>query len=139
MKFYTKSFYNESLKVPAIPMVIAGLFLPALALAQQQVPPSPPSFSQVFIEMMPMALVVFMVFYILVMRPQAQKMRSHAALMESLKKGETVRTTGGVIGRVAAVEKDHILVEIAANVKVKFEREHIIARVEPGSEEKKAA
>ncbi|MBX7137345.1 MAG: preprotein translocase subunit YajC [Oligoflexia bacterium] len=95
----------------------------------------PVGFSDMLARMLPMFAMVFFIFYFMVLRPQNKKMLDHKALIESLKKGDAVVTSGGMIGRVAAIENDAISVEIANNVKVKFEAAHIARRLgKPGDE-----
>ncbi|NLF25081.1 MAG: preprotein translocase subunit YajC [Deltaproteobacteria bacterium] len=80
--------------------------------------------------MSPMILMVFLIFYLLVILPQQKQLKMQEALLTSLKKGEMVLTSSGIIARVAGVENDHVLLEISNGVKVKFERSHIKFRVE---------
>ena len=68
----------------------------------------------------------------MVMKPQQSKIKAHQDLVSGMKKGEMVVSTGGVIGRVAGIEKDYILLEIAQNVRVRFEPAHIVKKL--GSE-----
>jgi preprotein translocase subunit YajC len=103
-------------------------------LAQTPAPGQSPGLAQMLTNMLPMFAMVFLIFYLLVFKPQQKKLRDHQILMEALKKGDTVITSSGIIGRVAGVEKDYILVEIANNTRVKFERSHIVKK-----EEKEAA
>ena len=104
-------------------------FAQDVATQQQQ-----PGLGQMLQSMLPMFAMVFLIFYLLVFKPQQKKIKDHETLMTSLKKGDAVVTSSGIIGRVAGVEKDHILVEITANVKVKFEKSHVVRK-----EEKEAA
>jgi preprotein translocase subunit YajC len=60
------------------------------------------------------------IFYFLVIRPQQQKVKAHQAMVDAVKRGDTVITAGGVIGKVSKVKDDgEILVEIADNVQVR--------------------
>ena len=69
--------------------------------------------------MVPLVL-LFGIFYFLLIRPQQQRVKAHQLLVESVKRGDTVVTSGGMIGRVAKVKDDgEILVEIADNVQVR--------------------
>ena len=101
----------------------------ASALAQAAEPPVLTT-GQRLVAMAPMFILVFLVFYLLVILPQKKQVTMQQALVTSLKKGELVLTSSGMLGRVAGVEQDHVLLEIANGVKVKFERSHIKARVE---------
>ncbi len=71
--------------------------------------------------MLPMFIMVFFIFYFMVMKPQQAKLKAQQNLLTGLKKGDTVVTTSGMIGKIAGVEKDHVSVEVAANVRVKME------------------
>ena len=65
-------------------------------------------------------VLLFGIFYFLLIRPQQQRVKAHQQLVESVKRGDTVVTAGGLIGRVAKVKDDgEIMVEIADNVQVR--------------------
>lgn len=96
----------------------------------------PPGFGEMFTQMIPLFLAVFFIFYFMVLKPQEKKIKAQQALLTTLKKGENVTTSSGLIGRVAGIEKDHILLEVSPNVKMKFEPTHITKRFEPESSEK---
>ena len=67
---------------------------------------------------MPMAL-VFIIFYILVLRPQNQRMKAHNATIGAVQKGDEVITAGGIRGKATKVTDDEVEVEIAQGVKVR--------------------
>ena len=101
-----------------------ALFFADIALAQTAAPaaggpPAAPGFAEVMIQMLPMFVAVFFVFHLLVTRPQQQKLREQQKLLDGLKRGDSVLTSGGILGRISAIEKDHVLLEIAQNVRVK--------------------
>ena len=78
-----------------------------------------------FVSLMPLVL-IFVVFYFLLIRPQQTKMKQHRQLIESIKKGDQVLTGGGIVGRVTRVEADGMaMVEIAQGVQVKVARSTI--------------
>ncbi|MBV9045675.1 MAG: preprotein translocase subunit YajC [Alphaproteobacteria bacterium] len=65
---------------------------------------------------------IFAIMYFLMIRPQQQRAKQHRAMIENLRRGDTVVTAGGIVGRVAkATNKDdaEITVEIADNVQIK--------------------
>ena len=97
------------------------------------------SFGEIFSRMMPMFFMVFFVFYFLVIRPQQTKLKQQNLLLSALKAGDVVVTTSGIIGRVAGTEKDYILLEVSAGVKVKVIRENVTRRYEAEMATKKAA
>ena len=70
--------------------------------------------------LMPLVL-LFGIFYFLLIRPQQQRMKKHQEMVNAVKRGDTVVTSGGLIGRVAKVKDDgELLVEIADNVQVRI-------------------
>jgi preprotein translocase subunit YajC len=72
-----------------------------------------------FVSLMPLVL-IFVVFYFLLIRPQQQKVKAHRQLIDNIKKGDQVVTAGGIIGKVTRVETDNtVLLEVAPNVVVK--------------------
>ena len=82
-----------------------------------------------FISLLPLVL-IFVVFYFLLIRPQQKKMRDHRSMVDAIKKGDQVVTAGGIFGRIAKVEagESTVMVEIAPNVQVKVAR-HTISDV----------
>lgn len=72
-------------------------------------------------------LLIFGVFYFLLIRPQQKKAKEHRALLASLKRGDRVLTSGGIIGQITRVKEgvDEIEVEIAPNVRVSVLRQTI--------------
>ena len=69
---------------------------------------------------------IFLIFYFLVIRPQQKRAKEHRNMLGAIKRGDQVITNGGIIGRVARIEGDGILlVEIAPNVKVKCQQSMI--------------
>lgn len=108
----------------------ALLTYPSNAFAQEAAPAPVPSFGQVMLDMLPMFAIIFIIFYFLVLRPQQQKLKEHQDMIGSLKKGDQVATSGGILARVASIESDHVVLEVAQNVRMRFEPSHITRRVE---------
>lgn len=71
--------------------------------------------------MLPLAL-FFVIAYFLLMRPQQKRVKEHRALLESLKKGDEVVTSGGLAGRITAVSDSFVDLEIAPGTEVKLQR-----------------
>lgn len=86
-----------------------------------------------FVSFLPFVL-IFGVFYFLLILPQQRKQKKHRAMLEALKKGDRVLTTGGVLGTVAAINQDVVTVQVADNVRIKIRREYI-AELQEGQEE----
>ena len=64
-------------------------------------------------------LLIFVIFYILMIRPQQRRVKEHQAAIASVKKGDDVITGGGIRGRVTKVSDDEVEVEIASGVRVR--------------------
>lgn len=62
---------------------------------------------------------IIVLFYFLMIRPQQQQMKAHKAMVEGLKRGDTVTLSNGMIGKVTRVENDEAMVEIAQGVNVR--------------------
>ena len=90
----------------------------------------PPSAGEVFGRMIPMFIIVFFIFYFMVLKPQQARIKAQESLLGSLKRGDEVVTSGGIIGRVAGVEKGYILLEIAANVRIRVEAANVVRKFE---------
>jgi preprotein translocase subunit YajC len=65
-------------------------------------------------------LMVFVIFYFFMIRPQQQRMKQHRATIDAIRRGDTVITSGGIVGKVTKVKDDgEIEVEIAENTRVR--------------------
>ncbi len=84
------------------------------------------------------AALFFVIFYFIVMRPQAKQANEHKAFLERLAKGDEVVTQGGVIGKVDRVQGDLVFVEVANNVKLRVLKAQISGAYK-APEEKAAA
>lgn len=71
-------------------------------------------------------LAVFAIFYFLMIRPQQQRMKQHRAAIDAIRRGDTVVTAGGLVGKVTKVKDDGELeVEIAENTRVRVVKETV--------------
>lgn len=78
-------------------------------------------------QLMPIIL-IFVVFYFLLIRPQQKKMRDHREMLAAIRRGDKIVTGGGIIGQVVKVgEDDELSVEIADEVRVKVVRSTVTA------------
>ncbi|HEY0116880.1 MAG TPA: preprotein translocase subunit YajC [Allosphingosinicella sp.] len=64
-------------------------------------------------------ILIFIIFYFLLIRPQQKRMRQHQAMIGGVKPRDTVVTSGGLVGKVTKVEESEIEVELAPNVRVR--------------------
>ncbi|AFL75003.1 preprotein translocase subunit YajC [Thiocystis violascens] len=89
------------------------------ALAQGEVAAA--SAGDSFIALLPLVLFA-VVFYFLLIRPQAKRQKEHQKMVAALAKGDEVITVGGIAGRINEIGENFILVEIADGVQVKVRR-----------------
>jgi len=59
-------------------------------------------------------ILMFVVFYLLLIRPQQKKQKEHAALVKALKKGDRVVTAGGIIGTVHTLQDDYVVIKVGS-------------------------
>ena len=76
-------------------------------------------------------LFIFAVFYFLIILPQSRQEKKRKKMLESLKKGDRVVTTGGLIGQITKVDKDIISLRISKDVVVKLEKDSVKAVLSP--------
>ncbi len=70
-------------------------------------------------QMAPLAL-LFAIFYFLLIRPQQQRQKQHQAMVNAVRRGDSVVTAGGLVGRVSKVKDNgEVMVEVAENVQVR--------------------
>lgn len=72
-------------------------------------------------------ILIFVIFYFLLIRPQQKKAKEHRKMIENLKKGDKVITSGGVYGVIEAISTNTVTLKIAENVRVKFGKAYIAA------------
>jgi preprotein translocase subunit YajC len=109
------------------------------AYAQQATPvPGAASSTDIIMQLVPFAM-IFVIAYFLVIRPNRKKAKQHEDLIKSTRKGDSVVTTGGLIGKVTRIVDDAELeLEIAPNVKVRVSRamiSNVRSRSEPVKEQ----
>ena len=92
--------------------------------------------TEAFMSFVPLIL-IFVIMYFLLIRPQQKRAKEHKAMVEALRRGDQVVTQGGIVGKVAKVHEDGMLdVEIAEGVKVKVLRNTIVqvlSKTEPAA------
>lgn len=79
-------------------------------------------------------LLIFVVFYFMLIRPQQQARKRHLEMVAALKKGDVVVTSGGLIGKVRSVAEDEVRLELAPNVDVRVRRgaiAEVVNKTEP--------
>ena len=97
--------------------------------------------SGILVQLAPILLLV-VIFWLLIFRPQQKRVREQKAMLNAIRRGDTVVTTGGIVGKVTkAVDGDDLEVEIATGVKVKLVRGMITdvrSKAEPVNDNKAA-
>ena len=78
-------------------------------------------------------VLIFLIFYMLMIRPQQKRMKEHQATIAAVKKGDDVITGGGIRGRVTKVSDDEVEVEIAAGTRVKIVKSTLSHVVKPNT------
>jgi preprotein translocase subunit YajC len=70
-------------------------------------------------------ILIFVIFYFLLIRPQQKQKKEHQNLLANLKVGDNILTSGGIYGRITGIKDDKLTVEISDKVRVKINRSHI--------------
>jgi preprotein translocase subunit YajC len=78
-------------------------------------------------------ILMFVVLYYLMIRPQQKKAKEHKALLEALSKGDEVVTNSGIAGRITKVGDEFVTVEIAENTEVRMQKGAIVVVLPKGS------
>jgi len=73
---------------------------------------------------------LFGIFYFLIIRPQQKQQKEHAAMLDALKKGDEILTTGGLYGQIIKVEEDFIKIKLNDTSIVKLDRNFVNRKVE---------
>ena len=76
---------------------------------------------------------MFVIFYFLLIRPQQKKTKDHRQMVDSLKTGDRIITSGGLHGRITGVSENALTVEIAEKVRVKVNRGSVTALMQATS------
>ena len=78
-------------------------------------------------------VLMFVVLYFIMIRPQMKKQKEHKAMIEALAKGDEVVIAGGVVGRVSRLGESFVQVEVANNVELQVQRPSIIQVLPKGT------
>ncbi len=78
-------------------------------------------------------LIIFVLFYFMLIRPQMKQAKQHKAMISALKVGDEVATTGGVIGKVTKVSDHFIAIEITTNTIINVQRHAVQTLLPPGT------
>ena len=89
-----------------------------MSLVQAAPAPEAGGTSQILMGILPW-LLIFLIFYMLMIRPQQKRVKEHQAALAAIQKGDEVITGGGIRGKVIKVTDDEAEVEIASNVRIR--------------------
>lgn len=84
------------------------------------------------LSMLPIVL-MFVVLYFIMIRPQMKKQKEHRAMVDALAKGDEVVTAGGILGRVSSLGENFIGVELASGVEVQLQRQAVVQVLPKGT------
>jgi preprotein translocase subunit YajC len=114
-----------------------SLLVPLVVLLQAAGGPQSPFGVGGLSMLVPMAA-IFLIFYVLLIRPQQKKQKEHEDLLKSIAKGDEVVTSGGIYGKVTGTSDEVLTLEIAAAkgeaIRVKVDRTRIERRVKKAKE-----
>ncbi|MFN7056178.1 preprotein translocase subunit YajC [Hyphomonas sp.] len=102
----------------ALAALSLGLALPAAA---QAAPAGPSIWTQILF-----FLPLILIFYFLLIRPQQQRAKKHTEMVNGIKRGDTIVTSGGLIGKVNKVNDNELSVDLADNVRVRVIKAMVI-------------
>ena len=70
-------------------------------------------------------IIIFVLFYFMLIRPQMKQAKEHKALLDALKTGDEVVTNSGILGKITKLNNQFATIEISANVEVKIQKQTI--------------
>ena len=82
------------------------------------------------VQIMPLVL-IFIIFWFLLIRPQQKRMKEHQTMVANVQKGDRVVTGGGLLGKVSKVSDDEVEIELAQGVKVKAVKSTLQTVIDP--------
>ena len=82
--------------------------------------------------MLPLVL-MFVVLYFVMIRPQMKKQKEHRSMIEALAKGDEIATAGGLLGKVSKLGDSHLTLEIATGVEVQLQRSAVVQVLPKGT------
>lgn len=92
-----------------------------ISTAYAQTAAAPASTQDTLMGLMPMIL-MFVVLYFLMIRPQMKKAKEHKNMISALEKGDEVVTQGGIVGRIVKIDDNYIKLEVASGVEIAVQK-----------------
>lgn len=78
-------------------------------------------------------VVLFVLFYVLAIRPQRKRQKEHAEMVSALAKGDEVVTSGGILGKVVRLDDHYVVLQVGDNMELKFQRMMVSAVLPKGT------
>jgi preprotein translocase subunit YajC len=75
------------------------------------------------------------IFYFMILRPQQKRQKEREKMLSAVKKGDKIVTAGGLHGTIAGIDEKTVLIEVASNVKLKFDRSAVASILKEGEVE----
>jgi preprotein translocase subunit YajC len=97
-----------------------------------QAPAAAPAGGSSLMSMLPLVL-MFVVLYFIMIRPQQKRAKEHKAMIDAIAKGEEVVIAGGLLGKIAKVGETYLSVEIASGVEVQCQRSAVLQVLPKGT------
>jgi preprotein translocase subunit YajC len=85
-----------------------------------------------FLGMLPLVL-MFVVLYFVMIRPQMKRQKEHKAMVEALGKGDEVVTASGMLGKISKMGDSYLTVEVAPGVEIQFQRSAVVQVLPKGT------
>jgi preprotein translocase subunit YajC len=117
---------DENLSLPGVTVFISSAFAqtaPAAAGGDMQ---------SSLMSMLPLVL-MFVVLYFVMIRPQMKRQKEHRAMIEALARGDEVATAGGLVGRVSKLGDTYLSLEIAQGVEIQVQRSAVVQVLPKGT------
>lgn len=104
---------------------VSGLFFSLSVHAQAAGTPAKPSMLEQFAPF----ILIFGIFYFLVIRPQQKRSNNHRGFLDKLKRGDSVLTSGGILGTIEGLTEQFVILQIADGVKVRVLKNQIASGI----------
>ena len=80
-----------------------------------------------------MIAMIFVLFYFMLIRPQNKRAKEHRDMINSLKKGDEIVTSGGLLAKVTALEEQYVTIKLAEGIEIKMQRNAVSAILPKGT------
>jgi preprotein translocase subunit YajC len=119
-------------KIPCLSLLWSSSVFISSAIAQTAPAAAGGDMQSSLMSMLPLVL-MFVVLYFVMIRPQMKKQKEHKAMIDALAKGDEVVTAGGVLGKVSKMGDSYVGLEVASGVEVQVQRSAVVQVLPKGS------